>query len=195
MNVDKRDETDGCDISILFVLMAPTRNGQEEDNDPRDSDLCPHLEVNRANARVQASTHKDIVNEIAGHANLVTSCDGEEVHSKGDCKPVYHRNGHDMTIVGDDFCEPEDVKIVEQSSSDHRDVDGPESIAVVRQRLVSKRRDWESFLLVTWHNPSEKELIDDETGVNLPGIAIRTSILGEIKRIHVRDSRRLTSRR
>ena len=72
--------------------MATTRDRQKEDNDPRNANLCPHLEVNRANARVQASTHKDVVDEIAGHANLVTSCDGEEIHPKGDCETVDDRN-------------------------------------------------------------------------------------------------------
>lgn len=82
-----------------------------------------------------------------------------------------------MPVVVNDFCEPENVVVVEHGGSDHRDIDGPESIAVVHQCLVTKRRDRKSFLLVTWHNPSQEELIDDETSVNLPGIGIWTSIL------------------
>lgn len=70
--------------------MAATRDRQKEDNDPRNADLCPHLEVNRANARVQASAHKDVIDEISRHANLVTSCDCEEMHPKGDCETVDH---------------------------------------------------------------------------------------------------------
>lgn len=157
--------------------MAATRDCQKEDNDPRNANLRPHLQVNRTNTGVQASTHEHVVDKIAGHANLVTSCDGKEIYPKGDCETVDHCNRHDMTIVADDFCEPENVVVVQQGSSDHRDVDGPESIAVVHQCLVTKRRDRQSFLLVTRHDPSEEELIDDETGIDLPGIGIRAGIL------------------
>ena len=92
MNVTKLVETYGCNISIFFILMATTRNGQKEDDDPRNANFCPHLEVDRANAGVQASTHKNVVDEIAGHANLITSCDGVEIHPEGDCETVDHRD-------------------------------------------------------------------------------------------------------
>ena len=82
-----------------------------------------------------------------------------------------------MSVVVNDFREAKNVVVVEHGSGDHRGIDGPKSIAVVHQCLVTKRRDRQSFLLVTWHNPSKEELIDDETSVNLPGIGIRTSIL------------------
>jgi len=175
--------------------MATTRDGQKEDNDPRNANLCPHLEVNRANARVQASAHKDVIYEIARHANLVTSCDSEEIHPKGDRETVDHRHRHDMTVVVDNFCESENAVVVEYGSSDHRDVDGPEGIAVVHQRLVTERRDGESLLLVAWHDPGKEELIDDETSVNFPGIGIRASILGRGHRPSVPKTRKgLTSR-
>ena len=101
-----------------------------------------------------------------------------------------------MTVVVDDFREPENVVVVEHGSGGHRDIDGPEGIAVVHQRLVTKRRDRESFLLVAWHDPSKEELVDDEASVNLPGIAIRASILSRgHQRPWVSETRKgLTSR-
>ena len=69
-------------IAILLVLLAGTRDGHEKHDDPRDADLEPHLEVDGANAGIQACAHEDVVDEVARHTNLVSSRHSQEVHAE-----------------------------------------------------------------------------------------------------------------
>src|SRR6267154_737200 len=101
--------THGSDIAIRFVLVATTGHGQEENNDPRNADLSPHLQINRANTGVQTGSHENVVEEVPRHADLVPGCDGNEIRAEGDSKTVNHGNRHDMTVVVDDFGETENV--------------------------------------------------------------------------------------
>lgn len=130
--------THGSHITVLFVLMAATRDGQKEDDDPGNANLRPHFQVNRTNTRVEAGTHEDIVYETPRHANLVSTRDGDKVDTKGHRKPIYDRHRHYMTIVIDDVSQAEDVKVMKDGSGDHGGVDRPESIAVVHKSFVAE---------------------------------------------------------
>ena len=91
-----------CDITVLLVLLAGTRHRHEENKDPGNADLEPHLQVNWTNTRVQARAHEDIVNEVARHAYLVPGSDSEEIHAEGDTKANNHCDSHEMTKVVND---------------------------------------------------------------------------------------------
>lgn len=79
-----------CNISILFVLFACAGDGQKKDNDPRNADFSPHLQVDRSKTGVEASTHKIVVEKVSGHANLGTGEDSIKVGDKGDTEPINH---------------------------------------------------------------------------------------------------------
>ena len=98
-----------CNISILFILLAATRNCKEEHNDPRDADFTLHLEVNAINARVEACTHEVIIEEIARSADLSVSKDGVKICSKSNTEAIDHSYGHEMAVIVDDFGEAENA--------------------------------------------------------------------------------------
>lgn len=112
-------KTHRCDVPILLVLLAPSRNSQEEDNDPRNANFCPHLQVNGADSRVQGSTHEDIIQEIPGHSHLCPGGDRNKVHPKRHSKTIYHSHGHDMAIVIDDFGQAENARDMEERGGSH----------------------------------------------------------------------------
>lgn len=130
---------------------------------------------------VEACTHKDVINEAARHPYLVSGGDGNEVHAKGDRETINNRNGHKMAVVVYDLGQPENVVIVKVGRSDHGRVNGQQSVAVVREHFVAKRRNREAFLLVSRHDPSEKQLVQDEAGVDFPGICIGVGVLVDTK--------------
>ena len=119
LNSFELKETHRSDISILFILLAGTRDREEENNIPRDADLSPHLEVNTSNAGVKRCTHEDIVNEVARHPNLLPSCDCNEVHAEADRESIDMSNGHEVAVVVDDGGEPESMGEMKGSCGDH----------------------------------------------------------------------------
>ena len=67
---------------------------------------------------------------------------------------------------------------MQAGSGEERGVHAYKSIAIVHQGLVAERRHWKPLLLVSpWHDVGQEELMDHESGVYLPGIPIRRSIL------------------
>ena len=127
-------------IAVLLVLLACAGNRHEEDDDPGNAHFKPHLEVDRADARVETCTHEDVIDEVAGHANLVAGCDGEEVHAEGDTKAIDHSDCHEVPEVVDDLSHAEDARRVQHGGGDHGDVDAAIRVALVHQGLVAKGR-------------------------------------------------------
>ena len=191
--------TYGGNSTILFILFACTRDGQEKHDYPRNADFRPHFQVNRTNAGVKRGAHKYIIYKVARHAHLFAASDGPEVGPKGYGEAPDHGNGHDVAVVVDDFCEAEDVIVVEDCSSNEGKVDREESIAVVHESFVTKRWHGQALLHIARHDPSEKELVKNETGIHLPRIGVWAGILhekeGEIIESQLgRPMERLTSR-
>lgn len=168
------------DIAILLPLLARARDRHEEDDDPWNADLKPHLEVDRAEARVETRAHEDVVDEVPGHANLVPGRDGDGVHEERHAPAVYHGDGHEVSKVVDDLRQAEDVVVVQGGGGDHGDVDTADGVALVHEGLVVEGRNGETLLRVTGHDPGEEELVDDEAGVDLPGVGTGASVLGSL---------------
>lgn len=163
----------------MFILLACARDGQEEHDNPRDADLRPHLQVDRADSRIEGGAHEDVVYEATRHAHLFTTCDGPKVSAKGYSEAPDHGNRHDVAIVIDDLCQTEYVVIMEERGGDKGEVDRVERIAVVHESLVSQRWHGQAFLHIAWHDPREEELVEDETGIHLPRVEVRAGILHE----------------
>lgn len=82
-----------------------------------------------------------------------------------------------MTIVIDDFSEAEDIVVVESCRGDECGIKADQSVTVVHEGLVVQRRNWETFLLVTWKNPCDEELEEKVARVNLPRVCIWAGVL------------------
>lgn len=164
-------------IAILLVLLAGTRDGHEKHDDPRDADLEPHLEVDGANAGIQACAHEDVVDETSGHTNLVPCGDGDEVHEEGHTEANDHGDSHEVTEVVDDLGHAEDVVVVEAGGGDHGNVDAADGVALIHEGLVAEGGDGKAFLHETRDDPSESELEDHETEVDPPRIGVGACIL------------------
>ena len=168
-------------VSILLILLACTRDGHEKHDDPRDADLEPHLEVDRANAGVQARAHKDVVDEATRHTDLVPGGDCDEVHEEGHTEADNHGDSHEVAEVVDDLGHAEDVVVVEGGSSDHGGVDAADGVALVHEGLVAEGGNGKAFLHETWDNPGEGKLKGHEATVDLPRVRVGASILREEK--------------
>jgi hypothetical protein len=165
------------DISILLILFACSRDGQEENNDPRNPDFCPHFQVDRSNSRVQDSTLENVVNEVARHSDLRARGNSEEVHSERERKAPNHRDGHQVTKVVDNFGEAEDSGVVQCGSSEDGCPKRQERVAVVHELFVAQRGNRKTFLLPARHNPGKEKLEEYIARVDLPCIGIGASIL------------------
>ena len=163
----------------MFILFACAGDGQEEHYDPRNANFCPHFQVNGANSRVESGAHEDIVYEVTRHAHLFTTCDGPKVSPKGYSEAPDHGNRHDVAVVIDDLRKAEYVVIVKERGSDEGEVDRVERITVVHESLVSQRWHGQALLHITWHDPCEEELVENEAGIHLPRVEVRAGILHE----------------
>ncbi len=165
-----RSATHGSNSTILFVLFARARDCQEKYNYPRDTDFRPHLQINRTNTRVECGAHEYVVYEVARHAHLFAAGNGPKVSSKGYSEAPDHGDGHDMAIVVDDLREAEDVVIVQGCSGNESKVDRKKSITIVHESFITERWDRQALLHIARHNPSKKELVENEAGIHLPRI-------------------------
>ena len=68
---------------------------------------------------------------------------------------------------------------MEERSSDKGEVDRVERVTVVHESLVSQRWHGQALLHITWHDPREEELVEDETGIHFPRVEVRAGILHE----------------
>lgn len=179
ISITGRKATYGGDGTILFILFARARDGQEEHDNPGDTDFRPHFQVNGTDSRVQSCAHEDIVYEVARHAHLFTAGDGPKVSPEGDSEAPDHGNRHNVAVIIDDFREAEYVVVVKDRGGEEGAVDRVECITVVHEGLVSQRRHGQAFLHITWHDPRKKEFVENEAGIHLPRIEVRARILHE----------------
>ena len=59
-----------------------------------------------------------------------------------------------MSVVINNFSKAEDMEVVKTGGGNHCRVEGCQSIAFVHEGLVSERRDGETFLHVSGHDPT-----------------------------------------
>ena len=100
---EKSGRAYGGNNTILFILLACAGDGQEENDNPRNADLGPHFQVNRADSRIESGTHEDVVYKVTRHAHLFTTRDGPKVSPKRYSEAPDHGDRHDVAIVIDYF--------------------------------------------------------------------------------------------
>src|SRR5258706_15849568 len=81
-------------IPIPLVLLASTANGDQEKKNPRDTDFCPHLQVDAANPGVERSAHPEVVEEVAAHPHRCSRVYRDGVGEPTDEEAIEHGDGH-----------------------------------------------------------------------------------------------------
>lgn len=169
--------THRSNISKGIILLTSTGNSEVENNDPRDANLSPHFQVNRAKARIECSTHKEVIDDIARHTDRSLCDNCMKVGKDGNAKPINHSDGHKVSIVVDNSSKVEDTSPVKDKRDDDCGVPTLKSIALVHQGFVTERWDRQTLLLKSRQNPCNEKLKKEIAGVHFPGIKIRPSIL------------------
>ena len=158
-------------------MLTSTGDSEVENNNPGDTNLGPHFQVNRAKAGVECSTHKEVINDIARHADRSLCDDCMKVGKDRNAKPINHSDSHEVSIVVDNSGKVEDTSPMKDKRDDDCGVPTLKSIAVVHQGFVTEGWDWKTLLLKSRQNPCNEKLKEEIARVHFPGIKIRTSIL------------------
>jgi len=99
---DERTGTYRSNRAILLVLLASTANGDQEKKDPRDTDFCPHLQVDTANPGIERSAHPEVVEEVATHPHRGSRVYSDDVGEPADEEAIEHGDGHNRAKVFND---------------------------------------------------------------------------------------------
>lgn len=117
-------------------MLTPTRYGDKEEQDPRNTNFGPHLQIHTPDSGVQTRAHENVVGKVARHAHRLAEQDSKVVDAEADGESVNHRDGHEGAEVVDDLREAEGVGCVEEVHGNQRGVERGEGVAVVFQGLV-----------------------------------------------------------
>ena len=147
-------------------MLASTANGDQEKQDPRNTDFSPHLQVDAANPGVERSAHPEVVEEVAAHPHRGARVYSGDIGEPADEEAIEHGDGHDRAIVFDDYRQAEESGAVQDGRGNESGVKGCEGVAVVREGLVVEGWHGEALLLVTRHEESEEELDDDQARID-----------------------------
>lgn len=167
----------GSNIAKSIILLASTRDGKIEDNNPGDANLSPHFQINGTKTGIKCSAHEEIINGIARHADRSLRDNGMNIGNDRNTETIDHGNGHEMTVVIDDLSKAEDTSPVEGEGHNYCGVPTLKGVAVVHEGFIAQRRDRETLLLEARKNPGDEELEEEVAGVHLPSIEVGTSIL------------------
>lgn len=164
-------------------MFASTRNSKIENDDPRNANLGPHLQINRTEAWVEGSSHKEIVDEISRHTNRSLRGNSVEIGDERDSETVDHTHSHKMTVIVNNLGKAEDTSPMENERNNDGGVPTLKGVAVIHESLVSKRRDRKAFLFKARENPGNEELEEEKSRIHFPRVKIRTGILQTVQRL------------
>lgn len=158
-------------------MLAGSRYGKEKDDDPRNANFGPHLQVHTSKAGVQGCAHEIIVEEISRHTHRSAGQNSMQIGDERNPKAINHGDGHQVTEIVNYFGEAKDMEIVNREGCDEGDVEADQSVAVVLESLVVEGRNKHAFLFITGENPGDEELEEEITRIDFPGVAVGARIL------------------
>lgn len=160
------------DPAGLLVLLDSRRQGEQEKQHPRNSNLGKHLEVDYTKSRVKRNTHKVVIKYVAAHSKGATSVfedPGKQVDDDGHAVGCDDRNGHDMTKVFNNPRQAVDAGLVEHTSENKGRIPRIKGVTLVGKSLVVEGGDRETILIHTRHDGRKNELDGSETPVGDKG--------------------------
>lgn len=130
------------DVAVLLVLASGSTEGEDQKNEPRHADLEEHLEVkDTEHARVQLSTHEEIIDGVAGHAVLLATVQSGEVGNEGDDKTAKDGDRQKRTKLVNGVVHWPDTGEVQNTQNGKGEVQADVGIAVVWELLVVGMRE------------------------------------------------------
>ena len=158
-------------------MLARSRYGKEKDDDPRNANFSPHLQVHAPKARVKGRTHEIVIEEISRHPHRSAGQNSMQIGDERNSKAINHGDGHQVTEIVDYFGEAKDMEIVNREGCDEGDIEADQSVAVVLESLVVERRDRHAFLFITGKNPGDEELEEEIARIDFPCVEVGARIL------------------
>lgn len=130
------------DVAVLLVLASGGSQAENQEEVPGHADLEEHLEVEDAkHAGVQLGTHEEVVDEVAGHAVLLTAPEGGEVGDEADKEAAADGDGQERAKLVNGRVQGPDAGKVQDGQAGHGKVQGQVGVAVVRQLLAALVRE------------------------------------------------------
>mmetsp|Transcript_40931 Transcript_40931/g.68690 ORF Transcript_40931/g.68690 Transcript_40931/m.68690 type:complete len:226 (-) Transcript_40931:308-985(-) len=158
------------DVAVILVLLQCGREGHVKEQDPWDADLSPHLQIQRANPRVQPRSHKQIIEEHSRHAVGVASDNCSKIGYHSDKIPPEDGPSHDGAEVIDDFNQVEIVVPVQEERHNYCGVPGRNPVAKVFEPGKIPGRNGKPFDDRPREDNCDDNLEDHEVGVDLEGL-------------------------
>lgn len=148
------------DVAVSFPLFQSRGQGQEEKEEPRDSDFEEHLKVQvLTDSRVQWGPHEAIVNGITGHSMVVTGdINGVEVQQPRAGDSIENGKRHEFTEIIDDVAQMEHIGEVQYETDGDGGVEREHGITEVRQLTVFQVSERLTFGPNSWQGQVENAL-------------------------------------
>lgn len=105
------------DIAVVFILASSHGSSDQEKNEPWNSDLIEHLEVQDPDPRVQLDAHEEVVQRIASRTMSPAPHDGLDIDNEAVQIAGDNSHRHDGAEFINERVQREDASQV-QSSSD-----------------------------------------------------------------------------
>lgn len=160
------------DVPQLLVLLDRARERDEEEEDPGDTDLGKHFQVDGADTGVEGDAHEMVIHPVSAQSEGFASPVEEsasQFDEEGAGEGCDQGDGHELSKVFHDPWESVDASLVEDETGDQAHIPRGESVAFVGEDLVVQRGDGEAVLLDTREKGGKGELDDGETEVGFEG--------------------------
>lgn len=159
------------DVAKVLVLLDSAGERQKEQEHPGDADLGEHLEVDRAETRVESDTHEVVVHGNTGKTERLSTVvhgTAQDVNGSGHGERRRNGNGHKAAKVLNNPLQAVDASRVEDKGGDQGEVPRREGIALVWKRLIVERGNRETVQVHAGHDPGEEELHGSQAEIRLP---------------------------
>lgn len=151
-------------VAVGLILTRSGAQAENQENKPGHADLEKHLEVeNTKHARVQFSSHEEVIDEVASHAMLLSSPDGREVSNNADDVSGDNGDGHERAeLINGSVQRPETTEMKTRENSKGK-IQAGIGVAEVRQLLII--HVWQLFTMAPDTRQKAVECtLEDEVG-------------------------------
>jgi len=157
-------------VSILLILTSASTKSGEEQDEPWQTDLEEHLEIQPSEQTwVELSTHEEIVDVVTSHSVLSTTRKSGDVSNDTDEESGADGHGHDWAEFINQSVELENSGDMQSQSENDTCVECPDTVAVVRKLLTAEVSKRLTLAVHAGKREVEDTLHDEKDPVDDPG--------------------------